>query len=81
MSIERTIVEMVQKFDALEDKSTAEAHAIVDQLRLIGSTAAFFGGYAGMIKLHDAAERIVGSDNSVGYYLNRMWDGIGGWCS
>lgn len=78
MQIQHHIVELVKQYDAL-DRDDPEVQKLVDQLRLIGRTAAFFGGYAGMIKLHDAAEALVGKNNSVGYHLNQLWDGIGGW--
>lgn len=52
---------------------------IVNKVQTIGRTAAWFGGFDAMKQLHDAAEETVGNDNSVGYQLNWMWDGIGGW--
>lgn len=72
---------MVKQYEAIpnQDKSEEAAQQIIDKLRLIGRTAAFFGGYDGMKRLHDAAEALVGSDNSIGYRLNYVWDGIGGW--
>jgi hypothetical protein len=51
--------------------------ATEDKIRAIGQTAAFFGGFDGMTKLHDAFEK-AGGDT---YKLNRLWDQIGGWCA
>lgn len=71
--IEQTLVDLVKNLD--EERNDAA----IEKIRLIGSTAAFFGGYPAMEKLHDAAEVLVGNDNSVGSRLNGLWDGIGGW--
>lgn len=75
------IVALTQRYDRMtrEEREGAEGAAIRETLYTVGRTAAFFGGYAGMIALHDAAESLVGNNNSVGYVLNWMWDGIGGW--
>lgn len=83
MIIEQTLVELVKEYDAMDsnERRADKGQAIRKNIQLIGLTAAFFGGYDAMIKLHDAAEELVGSDNSVGYYLNQIWDGIGGWWS
>lgn len=81
MKIENTIVELIKEYDAMDSDARDEVRGqvIVKDIRLIGNTAAFFGGYDGMTKVHDAAEALAGKDNSVGYWLNKMWDGIGGW--
>lgn len=73
MVIEKTLVDLVQQYAEDRDEETKE------KIRLIGSTAAFFGGFNAMNQLHDAAERLVGNDNSIGGRLNGLWDGIGGW--
>jgi hypothetical protein len=67
------LVILVKSLD--EDRN----EAVIEKIRLIGTTAAFFGGFHAMEKLHDAAEALVGNDNSVGSRLNGLWDGIGGW--
>lgn len=81
--IENVLIELVQEWDQMDkqQRQGARGQAIYHDIRLIGQTAAFFGGFDGMIALHDAAEALVGRDNSVGYYLNLLWDRIGGWCS
>lgn len=79
MEIEQTIVELAKEFNSLGRIYGREANEIVVKLQLIGQTAAFFGGFDGMTRLHDAAEALVGRDNSVGYTLNQAWHGIGGW--
>lgn len=81
MTIENTVVELVKEYDAMNSSERGEdrGQAIRKDIRLIGTTAAFFGGADGMTELHDAAEALVGKDNSVGYWLNKLWDGIGGW--
>ena len=74
--IEQHLVDLVREWDGMdsaERRDSARGKAILP--------AAFFGGFDGMKKLHDAAEEIVGFDNSVGFWINRLWDGIGGWCS
>lgn len=79
--IEQHIVEIVREFDSLPRpaRDSERGKAILNELVLIGQTAAFFGGFEGMIELHNAAEHLVGDSNEVGYYLNQAWDGIGGW--
>lgn len=75
------LVKLVQNFHQLggylSDKP--EAEALLENIRIVGRTADFFGGYEAMKKLHDAAEELVGNDNSIGYWLNKNWDGIGSW--
>ena len=63
------------------DSPTAKARRdeLYTQLRLIGATAAFYGGHDAMKKLHDAAEELVSQSNESGFYINRAWDMIGGW--
>ncbi len=82
-AIDRVIVELVRQWDAMDsdERNTPRGHAILKDVQLIGQTAAFFGGYSAMKQLHDVAENHVGNDNSIGYWLNRMWDGIGSWLS
>lgn len=72
-----TLRDPLEQRDALEDR----IDALVEKIQITGLTAAFFGGFKGMTELHDAAEAVVGRDNSVGATLNRLWDGIGGWWS
>ena len=82
--IEQHLVDLVREWDGMdsaERRDSARGKAILPDILLIGQTAAFFGGFDGMKKLHDAAEEIVGFDNSVGFWIHRLWDGIGGWCS
>ena len=57
----------------------SEGQALMAQIRSIGLTASFFGGFDGMKKLHDAAEAATGCTNEIGYVLNLAWDRIGGW--
>ena len=52
---------------------------LYEKILLIGETAAFFGDYEAMKSLHDAAERLVGNNNSIGYHLNHIWHGVGTW--
>jgi hypothetical protein len=80
--IQERLVDLIREYDGLRDRKGRDnkrAVEITHEVEVIGSTAAFFGGFEGMEQLHDAAEQIVGNDNSVGYWVNRMWDGIGGW--
>jgi hypothetical protein len=41
----------------------------------------YLGGHEGLVMLLNAAEALAGRDNSVGYWLNKLWDGIGDWRS
>jgi hypothetical protein len=59
----------------------AERDAVREAIRTIGRTAAFFGGFKAMKRLHDAVEDQTGATNEIGYELNSAWDGIGGWWS
>jgi hypothetical protein len=62
-----------------EQREDEAGVVLLEMIWIVGCTAAFFGGYQRMKELHDAAETHVENDNSVGYWLNQMWDGIGGW--
>jgi hypothetical protein len=78
--IEQHIVDLVKEFEAITNRrDSARAQAILKELKTIGQTAAFFGGYDGMKQVHDAAEKLVGNTNDVGYWLNNIWDGIADW--
>lgn len=81
--IEESIVEICRELETLRGQNSDEANdrrtVLLEQLHLIGATAAFFGGYGAMKKLHDAAEEKVGNTNEIGDRLNRAWDLIGGW--
>lgn len=72
------LVKLVQDWKSVPDSSRKKS-VLLTNIILMGRTAAFFGGYDAMIKLYDAAEKRVGDNNSVGYWLNYMWDSIGGW--
>lgn len=75
------LVKLVQKYELMSshEREEDEGKKLREMIHVVGSTAAFFGRYDGMKELHDAAEKIVGNDNSIGYRLNLMWDRIGGW--
>lgn len=77
------LVALVNQYDRLDSDKRQSTLGITlcDQIRVAGATAAFLGGFDAMEKLHNAAEELVGGNNSVGYWLNYMWDGIGGWCA
>lgn len=81
--IEEKLVAFVKEYAKLRaatDLELVERRGnLYEKIRLIGETAAFFGRYEAMQKLHDAAEQLVGNDNSVGYHLNYVWDGVGTW--
>jgi hypothetical protein len=81
--IENVLIELVQEWDDMDkqQRQGARGQAILHDIRLIGQTADFFGGFDGMKKLHDATERMVGNTNAVGFHLNLLWDRIGSWCS
>ena len=81
--IEQHLIDLVQSWERMNpaERKTDYGRGVRHDIELVGQTAAFFGNYDGMKALHDAAEALVGGDNSVGFYLNAMWDGIGGWCS
>lgn len=75
------LVALVREWEAMpsDERQGPKGQAVLEMIYTAGRTAAFFGGYDAMKALHDAAEELVGNDNSVGYRLNSMWDGIGGW--
>lgn len=83
--IEQSVVDICRELDELRGENNDEANArrtlLKEQLQLIGATAAFFGGYTAMKKLHDAAEELMDNTNEVGDRLNRTWDMIGGWAA
>lgn len=81
--IEHYLVAAIKTWDGMtpDERRSLTGLALRKEVKTIGMTAAFFGDYDGMKKLHDACEALVGNDNSVGYWLNTMWDGIGSWCS
>lgn len=61
------------------DQASTERDQVREKIQIIGRTAAFFGGFDGMTKLHNACEEMTGNRNEIGDVLNRAWDGIGGW--
>lgn len=77
----RLLMEMVQEYAAMTERQQRRVvgQLIVEKIHTVGHTAAFFGGWEAMKKLHDAAVELENADNRVGYWLNLMWDGIGGW--
>lgn len=85
MNIQEQLIGLARDMIRLRgDSSTAaatERDKVREQIQLIGRTSAFFGGFDGMTKLHDACEAMTGNRNEIGDVLNRAWDGIGGWYS
>lgn len=85
MDIQEQLIGLARDMIRLRGDSTAEAETERDQVRekiqIIGRTAAFFGGFNGMTKLHDACEAMTGNRNEIGDVLNRAWDRIGDWCA
>lgn len=75
------LVAMVREFGSMDkgERKEEKGRELLGKIRVSGHTAAFFGGYEAMKQLHDAAEELVGNDNSIGRVLNNEWDGIGGW--
>lgn len=62
-------------YDSRSPDEKARAKVALEKFRLIGRTAAFFGGYEGMLALNDAI--VTGGGDSA--WTNRMWEGIAGW--
>lgn len=85
MTIAKIIVDITRELKTLRGQDDAESNArredLYHQLRLVGETAAFCGGFAAMTKLHNEAERLAGNTNEVGFFLNKAWDSIGGWAA
>ena len=85
MTIEVKIIEWVSEMESLHSDTSTSAEArkgvLREYLAIAGTTGAFFGGFDGMKQLHDACEAMTGNNNEIGYVLNRVWDGIGGWLS
>lgn len=85
MNIEEQLIGLVRDMIRLRGDTSSSAETERDQVRekiqIIGRTAAFFGGFDGMTKLHDKCEAMTGNRNEIGGVLNLAWDRIGGWCS
>lgn len=83
MLIQAELIGLVREIESMRGDRSAEAEAarevVREKIKLIGRTAAFFGGFDGMTKLHNAVEEMTGNRNEIGDVLNRTWDGIGGW--
>ena len=66
---------------AMRDNSTNSSldeeklRALVHDCRIIGETAAFFGGYQAMLEMNNAIVDAGGDSRSINY----LWDGICGW--
>lgn len=84
-NIQEELIELVRELKSLRGDTSQSADdgrdAITEKIRTIGRAAAFFGGYDGMKRLHDACESMTGDTNEIGEVLNRKWDMIGGWLS
>lgn len=83
VEVEVQLIALARRMTALRGLTCVdvERDAVREAIRTIGRTAAFFGGYDAMKRLHDAVEDMTGSTNEIGYELNFAWDGIGGWWS
>lgn len=85
MRIQEELISLVREIESMRGDRSAETDAARDvvreKIKLIGRTAAFFGGFDAMTKLHNAVEEMTGNRNEIGDVLNRTWDGIGGWCA
>lgn len=85
MTIQQELIDLCRRLMQLRGGTSVEATSELDlvraQIRLIGRTAAFFGGFGGMSKLHDACEEATGNRNEIGGVLNGAWDGIDNWCA
>lgn len=85
MDIQEQLIGLCRDMIRLRGDASRDANAERDQVRekiqIIGRTAAFFGGFDGMTKLHDACEAMTGNRNEIGDVLNRAWDQIGDWCA
>lgn len=85
MNIEEQLIGLCRDMIRLRGDTTTRASVerdlVREKIQIIGRTAAFFGGFDGMTKLHDACESMTGNLNEIGDVLNRGWDGIGGWYS
>lgn len=83
MLIQDQLIALTREIEGLRGDRSPEASArrdvIREDIKIIGRTSAFFGGFDAMKKLHDACEDMTGRRNEVGNVLNRTWDGIGGW--
>lgn len=73
--------DMVRLRGISTDKANADRDQVREKIQIIGRTAAFFAGFDGMTKLHNACETMTGNRNEIGDVLNHAWDCIGGWCA
>ena len=83
MLIEDQLIALTREMVSLRGDSSQEAtdrrDIVREHIKIIGCTAAFFGGSEAMKKLHDACEDKTGKRNEVGEVLNLAWDGISNW--
>ena len=77
MLIQNQLIDLARDMIRLRGDRSAAADAERDQVRekieIIGRTAAFFGGFDGMTKLHNECEAMTGKTNEIGDVLNREW--------
>jgi hypothetical protein len=83
MKTPELLVKLTQEWDQMDSDARRgpRGQEIKHDIELIGIATDHVGGFDAMTRLHNQAEALVGNDNSVGFYLNSMWDGIGGWAS
>lgn len=71
------LADLVESYiKAIDNEDSVTRDKLAEQIKIAGKSAAFFGGFEAMTLLHDGAVDI---NPDAGYYLNRLWDGIGGW--
>lgn len=85
MDIAEQLIGLARNIILLRGDTSSEANEerelILEKIQIIGRTAAFFGGFDSMKKLHDTCEAMTCNRNEIGNVLNWAWDNIGGWCS
>ena len=75
------LINLVDKYIAADkNKNEREKEIYLEQIKSVGETAHFLGGFDAMKELHDAAAYNSDPERyDIADRLNRIWDGIGSW--
>ena len=83
MNIESELASLCGQISQLRRDPTVEGLDMrrerLHQIRLIGATAAYFGGVPAMERLRDAADTVAGEKGLVTRIVRHVWAGIDQW--
>jgi len=80
--IVQNVVEMLVAVRALRDKNGSNRKfeaVLIEQIKLVGHTANYFGGYEAMSQLYSEVDRAAPRCDDLGSILDKAWGGIGTW--